>query len=310
MGSYEELLEDENVDAVYIPLPTRLRKQWVIRAAEAGKHVLCEKPCAVSLDDLREMIAACDDNGVQFMDGVMYMHSSRMNVMRKLLDDLAVIGQIKRIASQFSFCAPDEFKQSNIRTNSELEPQGCLGDLGWYTIRFCLWVMKYQLPTRVSGRILTEFHRDGSPQPVPMEFSAELFFENGVSASFYNSFVTQHQQWANVSGTEGMLHVFDYVLPYDNANADKRELDFIISNSDFVVDGCDFAMKNATRRLTVEEASHSSHDSQESNLFRTFGDIVLSGQLDPTWTEIALKTQRVMDACLASARRGGEIIGV
>jgi predicted dehydrogenase len=308
LGSYEALLEDENVDAVYIPLPTGLRKQWVIRAAEAGKHVLCEKPCAISAGELQEMISACADNGVQFMDGVMYMHSSRLNKMRQVLDDQTLIGKVKRIASQFSFNAPEEFKQGNIRTNSDLEPQGCLGDLGWYTIRFALWVMKYQLPTSVRGRILKDFQRSGSPHSVPMEFSAELFFEHGVSASFYNSFVTDHQQWANISGTAGLLHVFDFVLPYNNTRAAKPELEFFVSNSEFVIDGCDFAMNNHTRRLTVEEASNSAADSQETRLFRNFGEIVLSGRLDPVWPEIALKTQQVMDACLASARRGGELV--
>src|SRR5271170_5364629 len=58
-GSYEELLASPDVDAVYIPLPTGLRKEWVMRAAAAGKHVICEKPCAVSAGDLEEMISAC-----------------------------------------------------------------------------------------------------------------------------------------------------------------------------------------------------------------------------------------------------------
>src|SRR6266581_3201461 len=58
-GSYEELLGAPNIDAVYIPLPTGIRKQWVQRAAEAGKHIVCEKPCAVSVADLREMLDQC-----------------------------------------------------------------------------------------------------------------------------------------------------------------------------------------------------------------------------------------------------------
>src|SRR5438105_2549730 len=70
-GSYEELLASQAVDAVYIPLPTGLRKEWVLRAAEAGKHIVCEKPCAVSVADLREMLDACRRHRVQFMDGVM-----------------------------------------------------------------------------------------------------------------------------------------------------------------------------------------------------------------------------------------------
>src|SRR5215471_7072705 len=77
LGSYEELLASKNVDAVYIPLPTGLRKPWVLRAAAAGKHVLCEKPCGLNLAEVQEMVAACRKNGVQFMDGVMFMHNPR-----------------------------------------------------------------------------------------------------------------------------------------------------------------------------------------------------------------------------------------
>src|SRR5437762_996579 len=65
-GSYQELLERSDVDAVYIPLPSGIRKEWVIRAAEAGKHILCEKPCAITAPDLRTMLDACRKNRVQF----------------------------------------------------------------------------------------------------------------------------------------------------------------------------------------------------------------------------------------------------
>src|SRR5215469_6715096 len=75
MGGYEELIASPNVDAVYIPLPTALRKEWVLRAAAAGKHVLCEKPCGINAADVEEMISACKRHRVQFMDGVMLMHN-------------------------------------------------------------------------------------------------------------------------------------------------------------------------------------------------------------------------------------------
>src|SRR5882762_8997329 len=82
-GSYEELLALKQVEAVYIPLPTGLRKEWVLRAAAAGKHIVSEKPCAPSVADLQEMIEACRRNRVQFMDGVMFMHSRRLEGMRE-----------------------------------------------------------------------------------------------------------------------------------------------------------------------------------------------------------------------------------
>ena len=297
LEGYDQLIQHPNVDAVYVPLPTGLRKEWVIKAANAGKHVMCEKPCAVSAADLEEMIGACHDNNVQFMDGVMYMHSQRMEAVREALNDPANVGEIKRITSQFSFCAPEEFRENNIRTDSRLEPHGCLGDLGWYTIRFALWTMNFQLPKFVTGRILEQFHRPESPAPVPMEFSGELIFENGVSSSFYNSFLTQHQQWANVSGTNGYLHIPDFVLPYYG-----NELRFFLSNAVFSQAGCDFLMENYTRRIGVSEFANSAENSQETNLFRTFNQLVVENKTDQHWPDIALKTQKVLDACLNSAR--------
>ncbi|MFM7604302.1 MAG: Gfo/Idh/MocA family protein, partial [Prosthecobacter sp.] len=69
MDSYEALLARRDIDAVYIPLPTGIRKEWVIHAAQAGKHVLVEKPVGCELNDVAEMVAACEKHGVQFMDG-------------------------------------------------------------------------------------------------------------------------------------------------------------------------------------------------------------------------------------------------
>ncbi|MCA9036002.1 MAG: Gfo/Idh/MocA family oxidoreductase [Planctomycetaceae bacterium] len=299
-GSYEDLLADPGIDAVYVPLPTGLRAEWVIRAADAGKHVMVEKPCGVAAENLRTMIDACERNQVQFMDGVMFMHSDRMAAMREALDDGRSVGTIRRIASQFSFCAPDEWVASNIRATSSLEPAGCLGDLGWYTIRFTLWVMKYEMPTEVRGRILHGTKRSDSPEEVPMEFQGELHFASGVSATFYNSFRTENQQWVNVSGTQGYLHVEDFVLPQFGS-----EVSFTTSSHKFVVDGCRFNMEGHTKRTAVREYSNNMPQAQEANLFRNFASLVLSGKRDNHWPEIALKTQLVMDAALNSARNGG-----
>lgn len=304
LGSYDELLASNDVDAVYIPLPTGLRKDWVIKAAQAGKHVMCEKPCAIAASDLEEMIAACNKNNVQFMDGVMFMHNSRMDRIRECLDR-GDIGDIKRIATQFSFLAPEDFLSGNIRVNSDLEPQGCLGDLGWYTIRYTLWVMKYQMPTHVTGRILSEHGSGNSPTPVPTEFSGELFFDGGVSAGFYNAFVNQHQQWANVSGTKGNLHVADFVLPYFG-----NEQYFDVHNPVFAADGCVFNMERHSQRHATAEFSNNAPDAQETNLFRTFSELALSGKPDNHWPEISLKTQKIMDACLQSARNDNQPVSI
>ena len=302
IGGYVELLEQDDIDAVYIPLPTGLRKEWVIRAAEFGKHVMCEKPCGCTATDLNEMIDACEKNGVQFMDGVMFMHSQRMTAMRESLDS-GSIGDLRRIACQFSFNGGSEFEEGNIRTNSDLEPHGCLGDLGWYTIRFALWAMKYEMPISVTGRIYRGHQRPDSPNAVPMEISSELQFANGVSASMYNSFVTGHQEWAHISGTTGNLSLRDFVLPYSGSQPK-----FSVTNSDFEINGCDFAMKENCRDIGIEEDGDSTANSQEANLFRNFADIVNSGALQSHWPEISLKTQQVLDAVMESASNESNVV--
>jgi predicted dehydrogenase len=297
---YEALLANPGIDAVYIPLPTGVRKEWVIRAAQAGKHVLCEKPCAPNATDLAEMIAACKQHNVQFMDGVMFMHSARLPLIRTALNDNHSVGDIKRITSQFSFLAPEGFMQQNIRVSQSLEPLGCLGDLGWYNIRFTLWTMNYALPERVSGRIL-----NANSAGVPLEFSAELFFAGGISASFYCSFLAENQQWAVISGALGHLRLNDFVLPFFGGEAA-----FEITKPAFEVYGCHFNMVGHTRRIAAPEYSNNYVNSQETNLFRRFGELALSKRPDPVWAEIALQTQQVMDACLASANRGGELVNL
>jgi predicted dehydrogenase len=298
LGSYEELLASKDIDAVYIPLPTGIRKEWVIRAAEAGKHIVCEKPCATSADDLREMIDACRKHRVQFLDGVMFMHSQRLEAMRKVLDDGVSVGNIRRITSAFSFCAAKEFFASNIRANSAMEPFGCLGDLGWYCIRFALWAMNWQMPREVTGRILAEVRHGNSPAPIPIEFSGELLFTNSISSSFYCSFITQNEQWAVVSGNKGYLRVFDFVAPFFGS-----DLPFEVNNAVHNVSGCDFNMEAHWRKFSVSEYSNSHPTAQETNLFRNFAGQVRSGTLNEEWPEWALKTQQVMEECFRAAKQ-------
>lgn len=304
-ANYEELLAREDVDAVYLPLPTVPRKHWAIRAAEAGKHVLVEKPVGATADDVREILAACQRNRVQFMDGTMFMHSRRLEAMRRVLDDGQSIGHLRRITSAFTFGGSEPFFATNIRTASDLEPLGCLGDLGWYCIRLTLWAMNWALPTRVCGHMLAEHRRSDSPAPVPLDFSAELFFANGVSAAFHCSFIAEIQQWAVFSGEKGSLLVDDFVLPYFGS-----EVAFRVSKPVFRFEGCDFNMEDHTQRIAVHEYSNAAPGAQEANMFATFAQLVFSERPDPSWGDMALKTQQVLDACLASARRGGQIVAL
>ena len=305
MGSYEELLASKEVDAVYIPLPTGLRKEWVLRAAAAGKHIVCEKPCADSVADLREVLAACRQHRVQFLDGVMFMHSARLPRMRAVLEDGVSVGEIKRITSSFSFCAPPEFFAGNIRANSRMERFGCLGDLGWYCIRFALWAMNWRMPLQVSGRILQESPERHDGKAVPIEFSGELVFEQGVSSGFYCSFLTANEQCAMVSGSKGYLRLADFVAPFHGS-----EVFFEVNNTVHDVRGCDFNMEAHWQRFAVPEHSNSHPTAQETNLFRNFAEHIGKGTLNESWPEMALQTQQVMEACFESARQESRLIKI
>ena len=296
IAGYEEMIAADDIDALYIPLPTGLRKEYVLAAAAAGKHVLCEKPCGVDAGQVREIIEACEEAKVQFMDGVMFMHSDRLTALRRELDAGHAVGEIKRIASQFSFMAPESFFTENIRMQAGLEPLGSLGDLGWYCIRMALWTMGYTMPLAVRARMIRE-------TAVPISLSAEMDFAGGVTASFYCSFEAEHQQWFNIGGNAGHIAIRDFVLPFHGP-----EVSFEIEQARFETEVCRFHMERHSRRVAVHEYSDSHPTAQETKLFRRFGELVLGGQPDPHWPDITLKTQLILDACLQSARSGGREI--
>ncbi|GEP44191.1 Gfo/Idh/MocA family protein [Brevifollis gellanilyticus] len=303
MDSYEALLARPDIDAVYIPLPTGLRKEWVLMAAEKGKHVLVEKPVGVHAADVQEMIAACEKHGVQFMDGVMFMHGQRLQRLREVLDQ--DVGTIRHIASQFSFRGDEEFQRSNIRAHGALEPLGCLGDLGWYCLRFTLWAMNYAVPVSVTGSIHAETQQTADSPAVPLAFSGLLTFPGGVSASFHCCFAAAHAQWGIISGEKARLEVSDFVLPFSGTHTQ-----FTLTRSEFVLDRCRADMHGGQQIETLGEPSNNAPGSQEAGLFHTFSALVLSGKRDAHWPKITLLTQRVLDACLLSAREGSRAVSM
>jgi predicted dehydrogenase len=300
VGDYDALLVRDDVDAVYIALPTSLRKPWVLKAAAAGKHVLCEKPVADSAEDAAEMIDACRSAGVQFMDGVMFSHSSRLKAIGDLIYGPDGIGPLRRITSSFCFHGDESFQRNNIRVNSSLESQGCLGDLGWYTLRMILWVMKFQMPKSVIAHTLKAMRGDASPSDVPGEFSGELFFDGGVSAGFFCSFLVENQQLTTISGEKGYVTLDDFVLPFYDAELAWGEHRHVLE-----IDNCRWNMQRHSKRSAVLEYASGEPNAQEVNMIEAMNRCVLSGKLDAFWPEIALKTQQLMQACRQSADAGG-----
>ena len=298
---YDNLIAREDIDAIYIPLPTAIRTQWAIKAALSGKHIVIEKPCGLEVSDLEKILAAAEQTRVQVMDGVMFQHSSRLKKIREILADQHSVGAVRRITSHFSFMGTPEW----ILSNSMVEPAGCLGDVGWYNIRFTLFVMNYRMPAKVRGRMLNGIERSDGSGFTPTEFEGELVYSDGVTATMYNSFNTSRQQWAYISGTEGYLHLKDFVLPHYG-----NEVGFTLGKDSFNDNGCFFNLERHEQHFSCAEYSNNHSTSQESRLFREFGSIVLSGKWDLVWPELSLKTQRIMDALLESAQSDGCYISI
>jgi predicted dehydrogenase len=132
-NSLEEMLADPEVEAVYIPLPNNLHKEWVLKAAAAGKHVLCEKPLAANENDIREMIAACNSAGVHLMEAFAYLHSPAVIAVKNALDS-GVIGKPEFIET--TFLTPG-YTPDNIRVRRDTLGGGVY-DLGCYNISLIL----------------------------------------------------------------------------------------------------------------------------------------------------------------------------
>ena len=131
--SLEEMLLDDEIQAVYIPLPNSLHKEWVIKAAKSGKHVLCEKPLAANEKDIQEMTEVCDQEGVIFMEAFAYLHSPVIEEIKNVLDS-GKIGDITFMETVFF--TPDN-GELDIRMNRETLG-GSVYDLGCYTISLIL----------------------------------------------------------------------------------------------------------------------------------------------------------------------------
>jgi predicted dehydrogenase len=194
-GSYEELLGDPEIEAVYIPLPNHLHAQWTLAAAAAGKHVLCEKPLAMSVAEAERMIESCEKAGVLLMEAFMYRLHPLWEKTRELIAG-GVIGKLRAIQTFFSYRNLDP---ANIR-NVAAYGGGALMDIGCYAIDVARMMFAGE-PASVSGLV----HRDAT-FGTDVLTSAMLDFD-GRHATFTCSTHTVDEQRVHLVGTEGRLLV-------------------------------------------------------------------------------------------------------
>lgn len=261
--SYDALLDDEQVEAVYIPLPNQLHREWAEKAAKKKKHILCEKPLAVTAKDVKELVEICKKEGVLLMEAFAYLHS---DVTREILQKVhdKVIGEPKFMESCFF---TTDYAEENIRMRKETYGGGTY-DLGCYNISLILKVFG-EKPDQV--RALAGFMGTGVD-----EFSAAYFtFPSGAKASALQGMCSpQRADRYFIYGTEGVIEA-----PV-RFNQEGDITYYIHKNGR--TDTCRVSVKS-NYQLEAEQ----------------FGRCILNGETPLVSTEFSIETAEVIDQVLA-----------
>ena len=195
-GSYESLLADPDIEAVYISLPNTLHCEWSIRALEAGKHVLCEKPLSRHVAEVEAAFDAAERTGYLLMEAFMYRHNPQTKRLKQLVDEGA-IGELRLVRSTFSYGLYDE---ANIRLRTEVEG-GALMDVGCYNVS----------GSRLLGGEPTSVHGEAwfGPSGTDWVFAGTLRFPGDVIATFDCSTAMTERDELEAIGSEGSLFLDD-----------------------------------------------------------------------------------------------------
>jgi D-xylose 1-dehydrogenase (NADP+, D-xylono-1,5-lactone-forming) len=265
-GSYEALLDDPNIDAVYNPLPNTLHDEWTRKAAQARKHVLCEKPLTPTARAAEALVTFCHAKKVKLMDGFMWPHHPRTRQIKEILAS-GKIGRVERVTGAFTFPLPMD--ATNIRLQANMAG-GSLLDVGCYPVYGIRWAFGEE-PVKVWAAARYQFDVD-------IAMSATLWFADGRIANFDCGFVHPLRQWLEIVCEKATITVPEMWVP--------RQANYSLRSSDGV---------------NVEQFDASGPD-QIQCMLEDFGRYVLDDQ--PVWPapEEAIQSAKVMDALLTSAR--------
>jgi len=274
-GSYEELLADPEVDAVYIPLPNHLHMEWAMRAAEAGKHVLCEKPLALTEAEAYEMVDACRSAGVQLAEAFMYRHHPRYDRLRAMLA-AGEIGTIRAVHSTFRFNASD--RADDVRFHREMGG-GSLLDNGCYCINVARYVLDAEPEAVTASAFFSPRHDD-----VDMMASGLVEFAGGTCLTFECGMWAHFRQGLEIIGTHGRI---DVPAPFMCKTADEAAFTVTVGNESRV------ERFDPVNQYTVQVDD--------------FARAVVHGARLKVEPEEAVRNMRVLEASLRSARERARI---
>lgn len=198
--SYYALLEDPEVQAVYIPLPNHLHCEWTIKALQAGKHVLCEKPIAMNYDECCRMAEAAKSSGRYLMEAFMYRHTDKAKKIIEIVKS-GVLGEIQYITSTFGFDINDP---TNVRL-CKRTGGGALFDLGCYSINLIDMIAEACGTKLESSHAYFVTRKDMYGDYVDVRCNATLNYDNGMTCSACSFFDAMPQDLTLVVGRKGSL---------------------------------------------------------------------------------------------------------
>ena len=208
---YDALLEDASIDAVYIPLPNHLHHPWTIKALEAGKHVLCEKPIARNAAEAQEMADTAHTAGLLLMEAFMYRFHPRSLRVKQMVEDGA-IGTPRLVRSAFCYRMDDAAYHHDYAENARLQPEtggGALLDVGCYGLSTARWLLNAE-PLEVQAQAV--YH----PAGVDVHLVGTLRFPDDALASLEASFISALQQTFTVVGDGGAIDLpHDAYIPWE-----------------------------------------------------------------------------------------------
>ena len=194
-GSYEALLADPEIDVVYISLPNHLHAEWSIKAVEAGKHVLCEKPLALSPQEVDAIKDAARKHGRVVMEAFMYRHHPQTLKVQELVKE-GSLGSLKLIRGSFSFLLA---REGDVRLDPAMGG-GSIWDIGCYPISYARSVIGEE-PLEVFGWQVT------GPTGVDETFVGQMRFDHDILTQFDSSFVIPFHAFMEIVGSEGTLNI-------------------------------------------------------------------------------------------------------
>ena len=213
-GSYEALLADAEIDVVYVSLPNTLHAEWAIKAARAGKHVLCEKPIALSTEDVDAIAEAGAKHGVVIAEAFMYRHHPQTLKVCELIESGA-IGQLRLIRGGFTYPLA---RANDVRLKPELGG-GSIWDVGCYPISFARTVLGGLAPEEVFGWQIV------GPTGVDVSFVGQMRFAHGVYAQFDSSFQSALRMIMEFVGSEGCITLANAFKPDSAGQLDLQHAD-------------------------------------------------------------------------------------